>query len=686
MQLLLVPAVIFLVGSLLIPLFKGPARKIYILLIPIAGFINILLIKPGTIVKYKFLDFTIVPLYADKLSLIVGYIFIIIGFFALLYTLHVKENIHHVLAIWYMGTSLGAVFAGDFLTLYVFWELIALSSTALVFLNKKQDARKAAFRYLIMHLIGGLLLLGGIWLNYLDTGSMLISQFKTANPAFILFVIGVGVNTGFVLLHTWLPDTYPRALFTVSVFMSVYTTKTAVYLLARTVPGWDIIAYMGAAMAVFGVTMALMQNNARKLLSYHIISQVGYMVAAIGIGGAVGVDGGIFHLFNHILYKALLFMTIGAVIYSVGKENLHEMGGLSKKMPITTLAAIVASLSISGAPLFNGFASKSLIFEAAHSSDFIYLMLELAAIGTFLSFLKFTYYGFLRPNKKLEAEAKEVPINMTIAMGGVAVLCVAIGVYPALITKILPFASTHAFYTGKSIFGMFQLITISVIAFALGSKAIFMPHNRLTLDFDLIYIRIINGLAILPNIFSNLNDWFEAKTERIPYYLSLTKKPLASITNFFSDTLFVIWVDMWLFRPAGKLNMKIDKDYDPQLEKNALFKPFYWLINFLDNLSNRMAKAMSFIDTNVVDKTADNVSGFMFGQKEIFSGHKASSFANLFDKIIVDGIVNGVAGVVVFLGDRVRRMQSGLVQNYALIIVFALAFMIFALSIKGGLK
>lgn len=682
-----VPALILIIGSLLVPLLRGTVRKIYIMALPALSLINLLMMKPGAELKIGFITgFKLTLIKADWLSLTVGFAFVIIGFFALLYTIQVKETAHQMLALWYLGGALGIIFAGDFLTLYIFWELIAVVATGFVLLEKQEETRQAAFRYLIMHIIGGLLLLGGIWLQYLQTSSIAITHFETTSLPFWLILAGVGVNAGFVFVHTWIPDTYPKASYTASIFLSVLTTKAAAYVLARVAPGWEFVAYMGAAMAVFGASMALMQNNARKLFSYSIISQVGFMVAAIGIGSH-GVEAGVFHLFNNVLFKSLLFMTIGAVIYSTGKENLSELGGLAKKMPVTAAAATIAALSMAGVPSLNGFVSKSLIFEAAHSYDAIYLLLELAAIGTLFYSLKFIYFAFLRPNPQLETSAKDVPLNMNIAMGSVAAICLAIGIFPSIATSLFP-EHLESMYTGANLIGILQILIIGGGAFAIWRESIFKPVNRVTYDLDVIYIKVIENLVFIPRLLSDFNNWLEAKSESIPYYLSLTKKPVSSFTNYLSDTLFVLWVDFWLFKPAGKLGTQTPSETEElsPLENKLLFRPFYWIMKFLDSVSNRMSKAASFFDTNIVDKTAEGMATVMFSQKEVFQGHKVSSLANLFDKIVVDGIVNGVARIVFFFGETARRMQTGLVQSYALIIVFAIAFAIFALSIKGGFK
>ncbi|MBW1674699.1 MAG: Na(+)/H(+) antiporter subunit D, partial [Deltaproteobacteria bacterium] len=420
------PALIFILGALLIPLLRGKLKQICLLVVPAVAFLDIVHLNQGTSWVYHFLGYELIFCEVDRLSLVVGYIFVIIAFLAMLYSLHIKEDGQHVAAFLYVGSSLGVVFAGDYFSLFAFWEIMAVASVFLIWYQKDKESLNAGFRYILMHLFGGCCLLVGIIIYIVSKGSIDVNRLEPG-LAYWLVLLGFGLNTGFIPIHTWLPDAYPEGTVTGSVFLSVFTTKTGVYVLARCFAGVDFVAYMGGSMAVFGVLFALLQNDARKLLSYHIISQVGYMVAGVGVGTALSVNGGIAHVFNHILYKALLFMCMGSVIYMTGKRKLTEMGGLARFMPITCIACIIAALSISGAPGFNGFVSKGMIISSAAEvhKPILELMLILASVGTFLSFLKLCYYCFFAENT--EIKSKEAPLNMQLAMGLTAVSCVLIG-------------------------------------------------------------------------------------------------------------------------------------------------------------------------------------------------------------------------------------------------------------------
>ena len=495
------PALIYFAGAAVLPLVgRGKARKLYLIVLAALGLLGVALLKPQTSWGFAVLPgLELTFLHADPLSLIMGYIFAIIGGAGLLYSLEVtKETGEHICGLLYLGSALGAVFAGDFFTLYIFWEIMAFSSLGLIWYSKTERATNAGMRYILFHLFGGCALLGGIIIHYMNTGSIAVGPVELG-IGYLLLLIGIGVNTAFIPLHTWLPDSYPKATIAGAVFMCVFTTKTGVYILARTFPGVEAVAYMGGLMCLYGVAFALLQNDVRKLLSYHIVSQVGYMVAGIGIGTYVGINGGIAHLFNHILYKSLLFMCMGAVIFATGKYNLTELGGLAKKMPITMITCIIAAFSISGVPGFNGYVSKGMVIHAAEleGMHILALVLIVGSVGTFLSFLKLTYFTFLRKNDELEA--KEAPWPMLIAMSVTASLCVALGVYPQALYGILPYAETAFHYQAYAFghtLGTVELLMITAVGFFM-LLFVFSPHERITYDIDHLYRKAGRGFIWL---------------------------------------------------------------------------------------------------------------------------------------------------------------------------------------------
>jgi multicomponent Na+:H+ antiporter subunit D len=431
-----------------------------------------LLMPAGTYLPVSFLGFDAVLFNVDAFSRVMGVIFGFIGAAAVLYSYSTDARTRQTgFALGYVGTSLGTVFAGDWLTLLFFWELMAVTSTLLVW-DYGGEAVRAGFRYAIYHGVGGSLLMIAVVWHYVEVGSFLFSAADgiTAGIPAAIAAVGIGVNVGFVGLHTWLPDTYPRPHVAASVFLSVYTTKTGVYGLARAFPDGSLaLAYMGAAMALVGVVYALLQNDMRRLLSYHIQSQVGYMVAGVGVGTALATAGAFAHVFNNILYKALLFMTAGVVIARTDEGNLKYLGGLGRALPVTALAFTVAALSISGFPGFNGFVSKGMITAAAHKEhlDGIFYILLAAGVGTFMSFIKFGYYAFLKQSSGTWAVRQSVA-GQRIAMLGVAALCVVLGLFPDALFALLPGSTADAHpFTLSHLAEGFGLAVLGVVGFRL---------------------------------------------------------------------------------------------------------------------------------------------------------------------------------------------------------------------------
>ena len=322
--------------------------------------------EPGTYGEGTFLGQAVVVARVDKLSIVFAAVFTIMALIGMVYALHLERAGQHVAAFVYVGSALGVVFAGDYLTLFLFWEGMAFASAYLVFAQGGAPAIGAGFRYLMVHITGGVVLLGGIVLYARATGSLLFGPVEGAlGTAAYLILAGFMLNAAVPPLNAWLTDAYPEATVTGAVFMSAFTTKTAVYVLARGFPGTELLVWFGTAMAIYGVIYAVLENDCRRLLAYHIVSQVGYMVAGIGIGTELALNGATSHAFAHILYKALLFMGAGAVIYVTGRRKLTELGGLYAAMPLTVALYMVGAFAISAFPFFSGFVTKSMVVAAA---------------------------------------------------------------------------------------------------------------------------------------------------------------------------------------------------------------------------------------------------------------------------------------------------------------------------------
>ena len=491
------PGLWLIVGAWALPLLKGRVKQAAMLLLPAVALALCLRMTPGTYGTVRFLgeDLTLVFGRVDRLSLIFSYIFSIMAFLGMLYALHVKDDAQHVAALIYAGGALGVTFAGDFLSLYVFWELMAISSVLLVWLRREKSALAAGFRYLLVHIFGGLIFLAGIVLYWSENnGSLAFEAMKPFadgagwGPALIL--VAFLLNAAVPPLGAWLPDAYPEATVTGAVFMTAFTTKSAVYVLIRGFAGTELLVWLGAGMAVYGVVYAVLENDARRLLAYHIISQVGYMVCGVGIGTALAVNGATAHAFAHILYKALLFMGAGAVLQMTGRRKLSDMGGLYKTMPITLGLYMVGAFAISAVPLFSGFVTKSMVISAAGESHLmpVFLLLTLASAGTFLhTGLKLPYYMFF--GKGSGPRGQEPPANMLVAMGLAAAACVVIGVFPGLLYRHLPNPDElRPMFTLSHVTATMGMLGFTALGFFLLLKQL-DPEPKVSLDTDWFYRR-----------------------------------------------------------------------------------------------------------------------------------------------------------------------------------------------------
>ena len=493
------PSLLLILGALLLPLVPARLKRGWLLVVPLLVFARIWTMPKGTFGAVLFLDWVLTFGHVDALSHVFGYIMSLMCVVATLYGLHVKEDVQHLAAWLYVAGSLGVIYAGDLLTLFVFWELMALSSVFLIWFRRRPQSLGAGFRYLLVHLAGGVSLLAGIILHSQATGGNLAftTAFEVANPTAGTWLILMGfiLNAAVPPLHAWLPDAYGEATFNGSIFLCAFTTKTAVYALCRGFPGMEILVPLGVAMALYGVVYAVLENDCRRLLAYHIISQVGYMVAGVGLGTQMAINGACAHAFAHILYKGLLFMGCGAVLHMTGESRFTGLGGLWKKMPWTFVFTLIGGLSISAFPLFSGFVSKSMIVTAGFEQHRLWVgfLLMLASVGTFLhTGLKvpyFIWFGKSHCQPETWERAKEPPWNMTAAMAIASVLCVFIGCYTPYLYQMLPepqVAQDYQPYSSYHLSETLQLLLFTAVGFFLLLKKL-EPTPTISLDLDWFY-------------------------------------------------------------------------------------------------------------------------------------------------------------------------------------------------------
>ncbi|MFQ5931854.1 MAG: proton-conducting transporter membrane subunit, partial [Nitrospiraceae bacterium] len=355
------PFLIFFLGALIIPFVRGGARAALLLTIPIVGAVNLWTMPEGFSWSFQFFHYTVTPLRLDRLSLLFGYLFHLAAFLAILFALHVRDAGQQVAGLLYVGAALGAVFAGDLITLFVFWELLAVTSAFLIWARRTPKALAAGLRYLLIQVLSGMLLLAGTLFHLAETGSIEFGYLGLSGTGSWLIFLAFGIKSAFPLLHNWLTDAYPEATPTGTVFLSCFTTKVAIYSLARAFPGTEMLIYIGAAMTCFPIFYAVIENDLRRVLGYSMINQLGFMVCGIGLGSALAINGAVSHAFNDVIFKGLLFMSMGAMLHMTGRIKGSELGGLHKTMPITTVFCIVGACSISAFPLFSGFVSKSMV-------------------------------------------------------------------------------------------------------------------------------------------------------------------------------------------------------------------------------------------------------------------------------------------------------------------------------------
>jgi multicomponent Na+:H+ antiporter subunit D len=516
------PGLVIGMGGLLIPFIPWKkVKQAYFLLLPIAGLIILVATSTGffgalppwptALHKWNvpFLQYTLDIARINKLSLLFGYVYVLAAFCMNIYALGARSDWEHVAAMIYVGSALGAVFAGDLFTLFFCLEIMSWAPFFLILFGGTRKAKDAAIRYILWHHFSGVCILAGILMHVHNTDSIAFVHMPWGwggkYLGYNLMLLGFIINAGTAPFHSWLADTYSEATPSGSVYLTAYTTKTAVFCLIVTFPGVPLLMWMGVISAMFSVFMAVLENDGRRLLSYHIVSQVGYMVAGVGIGTTMALNGAAAHAFCHIIYKALLYMGVGCPLVVVGTAKFNQLGGLYKYMPIAFWLTMIGGLSISAFPLFSGFVSKTMTIEAAEliHQPVVYLMLEGASIGTFLhTGLKLPWniwlQGMNAPAPEIEDRLKDSafnsPRNMLIGMGILAFLCILLGVFPKILYNLLPYPVEFVPYTLTRVFSLTQMFIFTFLGFWLLRKLV-VGHPTQTLDTDW-FVRIPGKLFL----------------------------------------------------------------------------------------------------------------------------------------------------------------------------------------------
>lgn len=481
------PGLVLILGALVVPLLPDRVRHAWMLALPALAFWQLLSLPMGEHGIVKVFDLTLVTARVDRLSLMFGYIFLIATAICVIYSLHVKDTIQQVAALVYAGGALGAVCAGDLVSLFVFWEVIAIASVFLIWASRTERAYWAGMRYIIIQVGSGVLLLAGLMLHYRHTGSIAFGPIGLGTPGGTLILLAFGIKCAFPIAHAWLIDAYPEATPTGTAFLSAFTTKVAVYALARGYAGTEILITIGAVMTFFPIFFAVIENDLRRVLSYSMTNQLGFMVIGIGIGTDLALNGAVAHAFADILFKGLLFMSMGAVLHRVGTTKGSELGGLYKSMPWTTAFCLVGAASISALPLFSAFVTKSMIITAAMDKGhfWLWLIMLFASAGVVEhAGIKIPYFAFFAHDSGKRCE--EAPTNMLIAMGIAAALCIAIGSFPSYFYQLLPYNSSYKPFTLDHVVAQIQLLVFASLAVAIMIRTgTYPPELRSTnLDAD----------------------------------------------------------------------------------------------------------------------------------------------------------------------------------------------------------
>ncbi len=462
------PFLVFFAGAALVALTGGRLRAVVLVATPLAGAVNLWFLDPAAHVAASLAGFELVIVTVDRLSLLFAWLFHLAALIAAVYSLHMSDRLQQSTALAYAGCALGAVLAGDLVTLFLFWEGLALTSSALILARRTPGALRATLRYLAVQVTSGLLLLAGIAVLAHAGGDLSLAAMELGGTAAWLVFLALGIKCGFPLLHGWITDAYPEATETGAVLMSAFTTKVGIYALARLFPGTEELIWIGALMTMFPIFYAVIENDLRRVLAYSMINQLGFMVVGIGIGTELAINGAVSHAFNDVLFKGLLFMSMGAVLYRTGRMGGSELGGLYRTMPATTGLCIVGAASISAFPLFSGFVSKSMIMVAAleEGHEWIWLALLFASAGVFHhAGIKIPFFAFFAHDSGLRP--REAPRAMLVAMAIAACVCIFNGVYPDLLYSMLPFPVDYVPYTWAHVVTQCQLLFFSALAFTL---------------------------------------------------------------------------------------------------------------------------------------------------------------------------------------------------------------------------
>ncbi|MFI0350140.1 Na(+)/H(+) antiporter subunit D [Actinomadura sp. 9N407] len=548
------PALLLILGALPVPLLNGRARAAWMLLLPAAAMVVLWTLPEGVHGGFDVLGLALNPLRVDALARVFATAFLVAAFISVVYALNLRDRVQQTVIPVYAASAVGGALAGDLITLFVFWELAGLSSVFLIWARRTERAYRAGMRYLVAQVASGLLMLGGIVLHVQSGAGLEFGFIGLGDPGGLLILLAVGIKCAFPVLHAWLQDTYPEATVVGTVVLSAFTTKFAIYVLARGFPGTGELVWVGVAMACFPIFYAVIENDLRRVLAYSMINQLGFMVAAIGVGGALGVNGAAAHAFADILFKGLLFMSMGAVLLRTGTAKGSELGGLYKSMPQTMVLCVIGAASISAFPLFSGFATKSIIMEAVSEEHrtVVWLLLLFASAGVFHhAGIKIPFFAFFAHDRG--HRVAEAPLNMRLAMGLAAAGSIAIGVAPNLLYGLLPYEMDYSAYTVPHVVNQIQLLLLASMAFTVLMRTGLYPPElpSVNVDADVVYRRFLprawrTGVQGTTRVRDQVTKPLQRRADRV---LALASRPLKArgwLGTPWPTDVMVLWVALLL--------------------------------------------------------------------------------------------------------------------------------------------
>ncbi|KYO57531.1 proton-conducting transporter membrane subunit [Tistrella mobilis] len=496
------PAGLLLLGALLTALLPRGLRALPVIAAPVAVLAVAWLLPDGAGAGHAWLDQVLIPVTVDATGRAFATIFALAALAGGLYALPRASTTELVAAQAYGAGAVGLAFAGDLLTVLVFWEVLAIGSTVVIWAAGTERARRAAMRYLQIHLAGGMILMIGIVGHITGGGAntlaALTGDIDAGSWAAWFILAGVVINAGAPPLWAWVSDAYPEASSTGMVFLSAFTTKAAVLVLIRLFPGTEILVWTGIVMAAYGALYAVIENDLRRVLAFSIVSQVGFMVTAVGIGTPLALAGASAQAFAHILYKSLMTMAAGHMVAATGRRRLADLAGIGRAMPLTWAALLLGGLGLAAVPLTAGFVSKGVILSALGKDGAGIAwaaLVGIAVVSTVYAALKLPVV--LWGTHRLQGAGRGIGdpgVMQMLAMGFMAALVVGIGVVPGTLLGMFPASADYAVFTADHLITQIQLLAAAAIVWFAAAPRL-VPGRGITRDFDWIYRTFLPRLA-----------------------------------------------------------------------------------------------------------------------------------------------------------------------------------------------